>query len=77
MSSYGRLEEWKLASFHLSNLLKRNMLQAQDEVKLLDLYNHTWNTLGALIRSLQQKKLDGTWDRSYTALHEEQEAYEI
>jgi len=53
------------------------MLQAQDEVKLLDLYNHTWNTLGALIRSLHQKKLDGTWDRSYTALHEEQEAYEI
>ena len=56
---------------------EQNMLQAQDELKLLDLYNHTWNTLGALIRSLQQKKLDGTWDRSYTAFHEEQETYEI
>ncbi|MDY7042487.1 MAG: four helix bundle protein, partial [Chloroflexota bacterium] len=43
---------------------KQNMLQAQDETQLFDLYNHTWNTLGALIRSLRKKKLDGTWDRT-------------
>jgi len=56
---------------------KQKMLRSQDEARLLDLYNHTWNTLGALIRSLRKKKLDGTWDRTYSAVHEEQELYGI
>lgn len=41
-----------------------------------DLYNHARNTLGALIRSLKEKQLDGSWDRSYQATKEEQEAYD-
>jgi four helix bundle protein len=56
---------------------KQNMLQSQDEAKLLDLYNHAWNTLGALIRSLRKKKLDGSWDRTYQAVKEEQEVYDV
>jgi four helix bundle protein len=55
----------------------RQMFKPEDEVQLLDLYNQTWNTLGALIRSLQAKKLDGSWDRSYTALKEQQEYYDV
>ena len=38
---------------------------------------HTWNTLGALIRSLKEKKLDGTWDRSYKAAREAEELYDV
>ena len=55
----------------------RQMLKPVDETQLLDLYNQTWNTLGALIRSLHEKKLDGTWDRTYKALKEAQELYDI
>jgi four helix bundle protein len=55
---------------------ERKMLNPEDETRMLDLYNHTWNTLGALIRSLKEKKLDGSWDRSYNAIKEEQELYD-
>jgi hypothetical protein len=41
-----------------------------------DLYNHIWNMRGALIRSLKEKKLDGSWDRTYQAVKEEQELYD-
>jgi four helix bundle protein len=54
--------------------LERKFLKPGDETQLLDLYNHTWNTLGALIGSLQEKKLDGSWNRT---LKEEQEAYDV
>jgi four helix bundle protein len=56
---------------------ERKMLKSADEKQLLDLYNHTWNTLGALIRSLKEKKLDGTWDRSYKAAREAEELYDV
>ncbi len=42
-----------------------------------NLYNQTWNTLGALIRSLQEKKLDGSWDRTYKVVKEDQEPYDF
>ena len=44
---------------------ERKLLQPADETQLLELYNHTRNTLGALLRSLHKKKLDGSWDRTY------------
>jgi four helix bundle protein len=56
---------------------ERKLLKPTDETRLLDLYNQTWNTLGALIRSLQEKKLDNTWDRTYKALKEDQELYDF
>lgn len=56
---------------------ERKMLKSADETRLLDLYNHTRNTLSALIRSLQKKKLDGSWDRTYKAVKEEQEEYDV
>lgn len=55
----------------------RRMFKPADEAQLLDLYNQTWNTLGALIRSLREKKLDGSWDRTYQALRETQEPYDF
>lgn len=54
---------------------ERKKLKPADETQLLDLYNYTWNTLGALIRSLRKKKLDGSWDRTYTSAKEEQAIY--
>jgi four helix bundle protein len=56
---------------------ERKMLKPADETRMLDLYNHTWNTLGALIRSLKEKKLDGSWDRTYKTVKEEQELYDV
>jgi len=56
---------------------EREMLKSEDEKQLLDLYNHTWNTLGALIRSLKEKKLDGSWDRTYKAAREAGEVYDV
>ena len=53
---------------------ERKFLKPADETQLLDLYNHIWNTLGALIGSLQKKKLDGSWNRT---LKEEQEIYDV
>ncbi|HIC88346.1 MAG TPA: four helix bundle protein [Anaerolineae bacterium] len=55
---------------------ERKMLKPADETRLLDLYNHTWNTLGALLRSLRKKKLDCSWDRSYMAVREDEELYD-
>lgn len=54
---------------------ERKMFKPEDETRSLELYNHTWNTLGALIRSLKEKKLNGSWDRTYTA-KEEQDIYD-
>ena len=54
---------------------ERKILTLAQETQLQDLYNHAWNTLGALIRSLKGKKLDGTWDRTYQA-REEGEPYD-
>ena len=57
---------------------ERNVLKPADEKQLLDLYNYTWNALGALIRSLRKKKLgDGSWHQTYTAIEEEQELYDV
>jgi four helix bundle protein len=56
---------------------EREMLKSADAKRLFDLYSHTRNTLGALIRSLQKKKLDGSWDRTYQAIKEDEEAYGI
>ncbi|GIK39336.1 MAG: hypothetical protein BroJett011_31690 [Chloroflexota bacterium] len=53
---------------------EREFLKPTDESLLLDLYNHTWNTVGALIASLQEKKLDGSWNRT---LKEDQEVYDV
>jgi four helix bundle protein len=55
---------------------ERTMLKPAAEPQLLELYNHAWNTLGALIRSLKEKQLDGSWDRTYTIAKEEQEEYD-
>jgi four helix bundle protein len=60
---------------HIEFCQECEMLEPADETRLLELYNHTWNTLGALIRSLKEKKLDGSWDRTYTA-KEEQDIYD-
>ena len=49
---------------------ERQMVTAEQQAQLLDLYNHAWNTLGALIRSLRQKQADGSWDRTYQAREE-------
>jgi len=57
---------------------ERQILKPTIERELLDLYNHTWNTLGALIRSLREKKMDdGSWDRTYGAAKEDQEHYDV
>ncbi len=48
-----------------------------DETRLLDLYNQIWNTLGALIRSLKEKKGNDSWDRSYKVLKEDEELYDL
>jgi hypothetical protein len=64
--TFGRLEDWK----------ERKMLEPTKEARLLDLYNHTWNTLGALIRSLKEKQLDGSWDRTHKATQEDRELYD-
>jgi four helix bundle protein len=53
------------------------LLEPREIEGLLRLYNHTWNTLGALLRSLQEKKLDGSWDRTYNATKEEQAPYDF
>jgi hypothetical protein len=44
---------------------------------MLEMYNYTWNTLGALIRSLQEAKVDGSWDHTYKATKEEEEPYDV
>jgi hypothetical protein len=53
------------------------MLKPADETKIFEQYNHTWNTLGALIRSLQKKKQDGSWDRTPGTLKEEGATYDF
>jgi four helix bundle protein len=55
---------------------ERKMLETAEETRFLELYNHTWNTLGALIRSLKDKKFDGSWDRTYGTIKEEPETYD-
>jgi four helix bundle protein len=56
---------------------EHQMLKPANERRVLELYNHTWNTLGALIRSLREKQLDGSWDRTYQAAREDQELYDV
>ena len=51
---------------------ERNLLAVSDAQPAYELYNYTWNTLGALIRSLSQKNAEGTWER---ALREETVPY--
>ena len=41
------------------------------------IFQYTWNTLGALIRSLQEAKVDGSWDHTYKATKEEEEPYDV
>jgi len=78
------MDECEIARGSLSELgsyiefcQERNMLTAADERQLLELYNYTWNSLGALIRSLQKKRLDGSWDHSLEVAKEEQETYDV
>lgn len=52
---------------------ERNLLTLPDAQLTYELYNHAWNTLGALIRSLGQKSTKGTWER---ALREETVLYD-
>lgn len=56
---------------------ERKMLKPAQESQSLERYNHTWNTLGALIRSLKEKQRDGSWDRTYQAAREDQELYNV
>jgi len=63
---------------HIEFCQERQILKPTIERELLDLYNHTWNTLGALIRSLREKKMDdGSWHQTYRALEEEHEPYDV
>ena len=54
---------------------EQKLISPENEQKLFLLYNHTWNTLGALIRSLKNKKLDQTWDRTNPTLKEASQSY--
>jgi len=57
---------------------ERQMFKQVHEKQLVELYNHAWNTLGALIRSLREKKLeDGSWHQSYKAIKEDQGFYDV
>lgn len=56
---------------------ERHFLKEQDQKALYDKYNHTWNTLGALIKSLKDKKIDGSWDNTYKGVREESETYDF
>jgi four helix bundle protein len=55
---------------------ERGLVNAEKGAELQGRYNHCWNTLGALIRSLRQKKLDGSWDRG-SALRESEDLYNV
>ena len=57
---------------------ERQMLPTACEKQLYELYNHTWNTLGALIRSLREKKMDnGSWHQSYRIIEDEHGSYDV
>jgi four helix bundle protein len=45
---------------------ERKMLQEEQSAQLQSTDNYAWNTLGALVRPLRNKKLDGSWDRTYS-----------
>jgi len=53
---------------------ERKMLTEEHSARLQSTYNFSWNTLGALIRSLREKQLDGSWDRTY-ATREQEDLY--
>jgi four helix bundle protein len=55
---------------------EREMLPEEHSARLQSTYNLAWNTLGALMRSLRDKKLDGSWDRTY-ALCKQEELYNV
>lgn len=55
---------------------ERKLFNDQTNAELQSKYNHCWNTLGALIRSLRKKKLDGSWDRGQT-LQEDEVPYHV
>jgi four helix bundle protein len=56
---------------------ERHYLKPDDENELFNQYNHTWNTLGALIKSLKDKKFEGSWDDSYKTVKEELTTYDF
>lgn len=56
---------------------ERQFAKSQDHKALFDKYNHTWNTIGALIKSLKDKKMDGSWDNTYKGIKEEFETYDF
>jgi four helix bundle protein len=56
---------------------ERQLIKPENQKKLFEQYNHTWNTLGALIRSLKDKKTDASWDDTYNVVKEELEAYDL
>ena len=56
---------------------ERKLLEPKHESQMSEVYNHTWNTLGVLLRSLKDKQLKGTWDRTYKAAKEDQELYDV
>jgi four helix bundle protein len=55
---------------------ERDLVKGEASAELQSRYNHCWNTLGALIRSLRTKKLDGSWDRGQ-ALRENEDLYSV
>jgi four helix bundle protein len=55
---------------------KRELVNTKASAELQSKYNHCWTTLGALIRSLRQKKLDGFWDRGHT-LRKNEDFYNV
>ena len=56
---------------------ERHFLEAHDQKALFDQYNHTWNTLGALIKALKHKKIDGSWDNTYKGIEEKGGTYDL
>jgi four helix bundle protein len=56
---------------------ERHFLKPDDEDELFSQYNHAWNTLGALIRSLKDKRADTSWDNTYNVVKEELQTYDF
>jgi four helix bundle protein len=54
-----------------------HFLKPDDDDELFNQYNYTWNTLGALIRSLKDKKADTSWDNTYNVVKEELTTYDF
>jgi hypothetical protein len=54
---------------------ERTLLKSVDITELFQLHNHTWNTLGALMRSLKHKNNNDNWNRTPGLLKETPTVY--